>query len=96
MLTFQSRFGRAEWLQPYTDKTVEALARARREESRGGDARDFPPIAWRRWRRSRARTRRFFKANGGENFAAIPCLNDSEAGMAVISHVVLRELQGWI
>ena len=26
MLTFQSRFGRAEWLQPYTDKTVEALA----------------------------------------------------------------------
>ena len=26
MLTFQSRFGRAEWLQPYTDKTVKALA----------------------------------------------------------------------
>jgi ferrochelatase len=37
-----------------------------------------------------------FKQNGGENFAAIPCLNDSEAGMAVISHLVLRELQGWI
>ena len=37
-----------------------------------------------------------FKANGGENFAAIPCLNDSEAGMAVISHLVRRELQGWI
>ena len=33
-----------------------------------------------------------FQAQGGENFAAIPCLNDSEAGMAVISHVVLREL----
>ena len=38
----------------------------------------------------------WFKANGGENFAAIPCLNDSEAGMAVISHLVQRELQGWI
>ena len=33
---------------------------------------------------------------GGKNFAAIPCLNDSEAGMAVISRVVLRELKGWI
>ena len=38
MLTFQSRFGRAEWLQPYTDETVKSLAQARREESRGGDA----------------------------------------------------------
>ena len=37
-----------------------------------------------------------FKAHGGKNFAAIPCLNDSEAGMAVISHLILRELQGWI
>ena len=33
---------------------------------------------------------------GGKNFAAIPCLNDSEAGMTVIAHVVLRELKGWI
>ena len=38
MLTFQSRFGRAEWLQPYTDKTVEALAQERREEPRGRHA----------------------------------------------------------
>ena len=38
----------------------------------------------------------FFHHAGGENFAAIPCLNDSAAGMAVIAHVVLRELKGWI
>ena len=37
-----------------------------------------------------------FKHAGGENFAAIPCLNDSSAGMAVIRDVVLRELKGWI
>ena len=37
-----------------------------------------------------------FKANGGENFAAIPCLNDSEQGMRVIREVVLRELKGWV
>ena len=38
MLTFQSRFGRAEWLQPYTDKTVKSAGQARYEEHRGDDA----------------------------------------------------------
>ena len=33
---------------------------------------------------------------GGENFSAVPCLNDSEPGMRVIEAVVLRELQGWV
>jgi ferrochelatase len=37
-----------------------------------------------------------FKTHGGVNFAAIPCLNDSAAGMAVIAHLVQRELQGWV
>jgi protoporphyrin/coproporphyrin ferrochelatase len=37
-----------------------------------------------------------FRHNGGENFAAIPCLNDSDEGMRVIEHVVRRELMGWI
>ncbi len=37
-----------------------------------------------------------FKRNGGENFAAIPCLNDSAPGMRVIREMVLRELKGWI
>jgi protoporphyrin/coproporphyrin ferrochelatase len=37
-----------------------------------------------------------FRQNGGAEFAAIPCLNDSEAGMRVIRHLVGRELQGWI
>ena len=37
-----------------------------------------------------------FHRHGGKNFAAVPCLNDSQAGMTVIEHVVRRELQGWI
>ena len=37
-----------------------------------------------------------FRHAGGENFAAIPCLNDSPDGMRVIAHVVRRELAGWI
>jgi ferrochelatase len=36
-----------------------------------------------------------FKHAGGENFAHIPCLNDTGRGMAVIRDVVTRELQGW-
>ena len=37
-----------------------------------------------------------FKQNGGEDFAAIPCLNDSAEGMALIETLVRRELSGWI
>jgi ferrochelatase len=37
-----------------------------------------------------------FKHAGGQNFAVIPCLNDSPGGMAVIRDVTLRELKGWI
>ena len=37
-----------------------------------------------------------FEENGGEHYAFIPCLNDSDLGMRVIEHVVRRELQGWI
>ena len=36
-----------------------------------------------------------FLANGGEQFAYVPCLNDGELGMRVIEHVVRRELMGW-
>jgi ferrochelatase len=38
----------------------------------------------------------FFLEHGGEDFAAISCLNDSEEGMRVIEAVVRRELAGWI
>ena len=37
-----------------------------------------------------------FKKYGGENFAVIPCLNDSALGMLVLSQMVMRELKGWI
>jgi len=46
--------------------------------------------------RNRAENAEIFKHNGGEQFAAIPCLNDSDPGMDVIRQLVLRELQGWI
>ena len=95
MLTFQSRFGRAEWLQPYTDKTVEALAQ-RGVKNLAVVTPGFSADCLETLEEIAVENGDIFKANGGENFAAIPCLNDSEAGMAVISHLVRRELQGWI
>jgi ferrochelatase len=95
ILTFQSRFGFDEWLKPYTDKTIEQLAKdgvRRVAVVMPGFSADcletLEEIA--------QENAEIFKHNGGEQFAAIPCLNDSEAGMDVIRQLVLRELQGWI
>jgi ferrochelatase len=95
MLTFQSRFGRAEWLQPYTDKTVEALAQ-RGVKGLAVVTPGFSADCLETLEEIAVENAHIFKASGGENFAAIPCLNDGEGGMAVISHLVVRELQGWI
>jgi ferrochelatase len=95
LLTFQSRFGFDEWLKPYTDKTVEQLARdgvRRMAVITPGFSADcletLEEIA--------QENAEIFTHAGGEQFAAIPCLNDSEPGMDVIRQLVLRELQGWI
>ena len=95
LLTFQSRFGYDEWLQPYTDATMAKLAKdgvKRIAAVMPGFAADcletLEEIA--------QENAEIFKHNGGEEFSAIPCLNDSEAGMDMIRHLVLRELQGWI
>ncbi len=94
-LTFQSRFGFDAWLQPYTDKTIEQLAKdgvRRIAVVTPGFSADcletLEEIA--------QENAEIFKHNGGEHFAAIPCLNDSDPGMDVIRQLVLRELQGWI
>jgi protoporphyrin/coproporphyrin ferrochelatase len=95
MLTFQSRFGFDAWLQPYTDKTMEKLAKdgvRRIAVVTPGFSADcletLEEIA--------QENAEIFQHNGGEQFAFIPCLNDSDPGMDVIRQLVLRELQGWI
>jgi ferrochelatase len=94
-LTFQSRFGSAEWLQPYTDETVKALA----HEGVKNLAIVTPGFAadcLETLEEIAGENAEYFKHAGGENFAAIPCLNDSPDGMRVIETVVRRELMGWI
>jgi protoporphyrin/coproporphyrin ferrochelatase len=95
ILTFQSRFGFDEWLQPYTDQTIAQLAKdgiRRIAVITPGFSADcletLEEIA--------QENAEIFKHNGGEQFSAIPCLNDSDPGMDVIRQLVLRELQGWI
>jgi ferrochelatase len=93
-LTFQSRFGTAEWLQPYTDETVKALASSG-VKNLAIVAPGFTADCLETLEELAGENAEFFHHHGGENFAAIPCLNDSEPGMKVIAHIVQRELQGW-
>lgn len=94
-LTFQSRFGKAEWLQPYTDKTVEALAR-QGVKNLAIITPGFAADCVETLEEIAVENGDIFKEHGGENFAAIPCLNDSPEGMKVIEAVVRRELMGWV
>lgn len=93
--TFQSRFGPAEWLQPYTDKTVERLAKEG-VKSLAVVCPGFVSDCVETLEEIADENGEIFEENGGEHFAAIPCLNDSAEGMRVIEHVVRRELGGWV
>ncbi len=92
---FQSRFGRAEWLQPYTDATIAELARA-------GTKRlavitpGFSADCLETLEEIAIRGGETFRANGGAEFAAVSCLNDSVEGMGLIATLVGRELAGWL
>jgi len=95
MLTFQSRFGYEKWLQPYTAQTVEQLAKdgvRRIAVVTPGFAADCIETL----EEIVMENAEIFHKAGGQEFSAIPCLNDSDEGMDVIRQVVLRELQGWI
>jgi protoporphyrin/coproporphyrin ferrochelatase len=94
-MTFQSRFGRAEWIKPYTDETVKSLARSG-VKNMAVVTPGFTTDCLETLEEIAGENAEFFHHEGGENFRAIPCLNDSDGGMAVIRTVVERELKGWI
>lgn len=94
-ITFQSRFGPEEWLQPYTDKTVEALAVSGMKRIAVINP-GFVADCLETLEEIAGEAGEIFHENGGEQFAHIPCLNDSGPGMEVIDAIVRRELSGWI
>lgn len=95
-LTFQSRFGSEEWLQPYTDETCEKLAKEEGIKRLAIITPGFSADCVETLEEINGEAQEIFRENGGEQFTFIPCLNDSAGGMDVIESVVRRELQGWL
>jgi ferrochelatase len=95
MMTFQSRFGTAEWLKPYTDATVTSLAK-QGVKNLAVITPGFSSDCLETLEEIAMENAEIFRHAGGKNFAAIPCLNETPGGMAVIRDVVTRELKGWV
>ena len=95
MVTFQSRFGRSEWLQPYTDRTLMALP-GQGKKKIAILAPAFSVDCIETLEEIAITGREQFEHAGGEKFAYIPCLNDSELGMAMLETLVRQELGGWM
>jgi ferrochelatase len=93
--SFQSRFGRAKWLEPATDAVLAAEAR-RGTKRLAVVAPGFAADCLETREELAIRGREQFVAAGGELFAVLDCLNAGEAGMAMIEALVRRELGGWL
>ncbi len=93
--TFQSRFGRAKWLEPATDAVL--VAEARQGTRRiAVAAPGFAADCLETLEELAIRGREQFNEAGGERFAALTCLNAGDAGMAMLEALVRRELAGWV
>ena len=93
--SFQSRFGRAKWLEPATDAVLA-------EEAKAGTRRiaiaapGFSADCLETLEELAIQGREQFTEAGGEDFAALACLNTSDAGLAMLEILLRRELSGWI
>ncbi|EEX93015.1 ferrochelatase [Vibrio orientalis CIP 102891 = ATCC 33934] len=88
-MTYQSRFGREEWLQPYTDKTLEALP-ARGIKKLDIMAPAFSVDCLETLEELSEECRDIFIEHGGEAFTYIPCLNDDERHIQMMLEIVCR------
>ncbi|KQP19939.1 ferrochelatase [Pseudorhodoferax sp. Leaf265] len=93
-LSFQSRFGRAKWLEPYTEPTLRALAQ---QGTKRIDVMcpGFPVDCLETLEEINMEAREAFLASGGETFSYIPCLNDSPAWAQALTDLAERHLSGW-
>lgn len=89
--TFQSRFGPEDWLQPYTDKTLEKLPKEGTKNVlviSPGFASDCVETL----EEISIQGKEIFEKNGGENFGFIPCLNDSDDHINLLEHLIKKNL----
>lgn len=94
-LSFQSRFGKAKWLDPATDATIERLA-ADGTKRLAIFAPGFSADCLETLEELAMQGRDSFIAHGGQKFAYLPCLNDSGPGMAMLEDLVRGEVAGWL
>ena len=93
--TFQSRFGPEEWLQPYTDETIEKLAKdGVKRMAIVSPA--FVSECIETLEEIAMEGEEIFHEHGGEQYTYIPCLNDDDDHIKLLSSYIKRELSGWI
>ncbi|CAN5395192.1 ferrochelatase [soil metagenome] len=95
VVAFQSRFGRAKWLQPATDATLAALPE-RGVKKVAILAPGFSADCLETLEELAIRGRESFLEAGGTDFAYLPCLNDSAGGIEMLRILLQRELAGWV
>lgn len=93
-VSFQSRFGRAKWLEPATDTRLEQLGRD--GSSVAIFAPGFAADCLETLEELAIRGKHQFEDAGGKDFAYLPCLNADAPGMAMLESLVRRELAGWL
>ena len=94
-VVFQSRFGRAKWLEPATDVTLAALP-PQGITRVAIVAPGFSADCLETLEELAIRGRDTFLAAGGTDFAYLPCLNDSPPSVAMLRSIIGRELEGWL
>ena len=94
-MSFQSRFGKEVWLQPYTDETIQSLAE-------GGIKKlvvmtpGFFSDCLETLEEIALQGRETFLSHGGTHYATVPCLNDGPESIALLETIIARELSGWL
>ena len=94
-IAFQSRFGKARWLEPPTDRML-ATYPASGVRQIAVAAPGFAADCLETLEELGIRGREAFVRAGGENFALLECLNDSDEGIAMLERLIARELAGWL
>lgn len=95
VVTFQSRFGRAKWLEPATDTVLAALP-GEGVRKVAVVAPGFSADCVETLEELGIRGRETFLAAGGTDYAVLPCLNASEGGVAMLRRILSTELEGWL
>jgi ferrochelatase len=95
LVTFQSRFGRAEWLKPYTMEVMQQLG-AKRVRRIDVFCPGFVADCLETLEEIALENKAAFVRAGGGDFHYIPCLNESPPWIQALSHIVLENLHGWV